>query len=422
MPTDKEQCTLDEPVKMTQSTKQKLMFFGVLIVVGLLAIIFIRSTGTHKIAIAEAETITLGMDDDLLSDDVYEDFNAGLKQQGQVINDQTQRLQEQQKLTASLDKKVSDFSDLLEKLKSGTLPTSSNNIRIPDGIENVNSLTPPASGHPNNPFPPVTNSYPPMAAGQVKNAFESNNLNTINIVEEEWIGGITVDVGSPIPKKKAQNLGQRFYMPPSFFGAKLLSGIDAMTNKDAKAHPESVMLMVDAPAVLPNHIKKNLQGCYVVANATGTLAKERVQLQVVSLSCMSSDGSSYIDEKVLGYVADADGKRDLKGTVVSRQGSNIALMFVASAIGAIGNQAALSTVTQTTGSNGSVTQTIDPNDALKHALGGGLKDSTTEYKNILIDYIKQASPVIEVGALKDATVFIKKGVWLNIKSTKEYSK
>jgi conjugal transfer pilus assembly protein TraB len=404
---------LDSKFSLKSETKVKFIRAFVLIVVVALVWYFIRSTNTHKLADAEPEAVHLGMEQDLLSQDVFKSFEDGLQSQDKVIGDVDRRVKESEQRTIDQEKSVSDIKDELQSMKdlflnsvqNGTLPTLDNNFELPDLGSNNSFPTP----------PPLTPRNPP----QFSNNQDSNSID-VNF-NEEWIGGLTAYAGAPVDRKKTKKKNQKFYMPPSFFGAKLLSGIDAMTNKEALTMPETVMLMVDAPAVLPNHIKKNLQGCYVVANANGNLAKERVQLQVVSLSCLSADGSAVIDEPVIGFTSDIDGKRDLKGNVVARQGSNTALLMVASIIGAIGNQAALSTVTETTNiSTGTSTQSFDSSQALTSGLGTGLKDGTKEYKNILIEYIRQSSPVIEVGALKAATVFIQKGVWLNIRDTKEF--
>lgn len=380
-------------------SKQKFFKIGAFAVVAILAFIFIRSTDSHKLADPDPEPVALGTGDNLLSDDVYESFQADNKKQDQVIQDFNTRLNSKDKQVNEL---LTELKNLKKKVESkekinlppaGTTPSDSqDSARVP-------------SASPSNSFP-APPSLPPIRIGEVE--------------ETEWIGGLEVYQGEPVSSKPKHSKKKKFYMAPSFFPAKLLSGIDAMTNKEALANPEQIMLIVDAPAVLPNHIKKNLKGCYVVANANGNLAKERVQLEVVSLSCLSADGSAVIDQKVIGYVADNDGKRDLKGNVVAKNGSNTALLMAASIVGAVGNQAALSTVTQTNNlSNGTTTQSFDSKKALSAGLGSGVKEGTKEYKNILIDYIRQSSPVVEVGILKEATVYIVKGVWLEIMNTTE---
>lgn len=398
---------LDSKFKVKDLTKQRFIKFGVIAATCVILLWFIRTTGTHKLAEPAPEQIQLGIDDNLLSDDVFQGFTVGLQRQDELINDMSQRQAETEQKFEDMAMQIQNMSDLFKaQLEQGSYLTD-------DGSPDPSlSPIPIESNGASFPQPPE-----PLRNSQI--TINTNDL-SVNAVKKEWIGGLTVHKGAAISQKKTQGKVQQFYMPPSFMTAKTLSGIDAMTNKESLTMPETIMLMIDAPAVLPNHIKKDLKGCYVVANANGNLAKERVQLQVVRLSCMSADGAYFIDEEVLGFASDNDGKRDLSGNVVSRAGTNTALLFVASAVGAIGNQAALSTVTQTTNlSTGTETQTFEASKALQAGLGMGVKDATNEYKKILVDYIRQASPVVEIGALKDATVYIQKGTWLKIQSSRD---
>ena len=54
----------------------------------------------------------------------------------------------------------------------------------------------------------------------------------------------------------------------------------------------------------------------VIAEATGSLAKERAMVRLVSLSCLDQEGHAVIDQGVKGFVVDRDGKVGLGGRVV----------------------------------------------------------------------------------------------------------
>jgi len=69
-----------------------------------------------------------------------------------------------------------------------------------------------------------------------------------------------------------------------------LSGLDAPTTSEAKGNPVPVLLRVKTPAVLPNSVKANLKGCFVIADGKGNLATERAELLLVSLSCLDRKG------------------------------------------------------------------------------------------------------------------------------------
>ena len=69
-----------------------------------------------------------------------------------------------------------------------------------------------------------------------------------------------------------------------------MSGLDAPTTSEAKGNPVPVLLRVKTPAVLPNSVKANLKGCFVIADGKGNLATERAELLLVSLSCLDRKG------------------------------------------------------------------------------------------------------------------------------------
>ncbi len=81
--------------------------------------------------------------------------------------------------------------------------------------------------------------------------------------------------------------------------AQLLTGFDASTSGKGSTNPEPLLLRIQTPAVLPNDIKANLSGCFVIAEAVGRLDKERADVRLVSLSCLSNEGKAIIDAPVI---------------------------------------------------------------------------------------------------------------------------
>ena len=173
------------------------------------------------------------------------------------------------------------------------------------------------------PFPPPPS--PPKSAQQ----------------QPQLIGNITVLTNAhPLPesspgndKKKARTV----YLPPSFMEASLLTGFDASTSGTGKNNPEPLLLRIQTPAVLPNDIKANLAGCFIIAEAVGRLDKERADVRLVSLSCLSNEGKAIIDSQVKGFVTDSDSKVGLSGRVVSRMGAATARTVIAGFFGGLGD-------------------------------------------------------------------------------------
>ena len=166
------------------------------------------------------------------------------------------------------------------------------------------------------------------------------------------------------PKKK----GRTVYLPPSFMEASLLTGFDASTSGTGKTSPEPMLLRIQTPAVLPNDIKGDVEGCFVVAEAVGRLDKERADVRLTSLSCLSKNGQAVIDETVKGFVTDSDSKVGLSGRVVSRMGAATARATVAGIFGGAGDWLKAASTTTSTSALGS-TQTVDGGDVVPYALG-----------------------------------------------------
>ena len=217
--------------------------------------------------------------------------------------------------------------------------------------------------------------------------------------------------GSAADSKKKN---RTIYLPPGFMKARLLTGVDALASRDATSNPEPIIARVQAPAVLPNDVKANLSGCFVIGNATGSLAKERVEVQLVSLSCVDFDEHSVVDQPVKGFFVDADGKKGLSGRVVTRAGAALARSFIAGTISGI-SQSVENTFGETSTSALGTVRSLDAADAAKTGIAGGLSKSSDKLTDFYLDLARQAGPIVEVGAAKDVVVVIQEGVALEIK-------
>lgn len=226
-------------------------------------------------------------------------------------------------------------------------------------------------------------------------------------------GAVAAADGKAAPgsaKKKTRTI----YLPPGFMKARLLTGVDALASRDATSNPEPVIARVQAPAVLPNDVKANLSGCFVVGNATGSLAKERVEVQLVTLSCVDFDEHSVVDQPVKGFFVDADGKKGLSGKVVTRAGAALARSFIAGTISGI-SQSVENTFGETSTSALGTVRTLNAGDAAKTGIAGGLSKSSDKLTDFYLDLARQAGPIVEVGAAKEVVVVIQEGVTLEIK-------
>ena len=259
-------------------------------------------------------------------------------------------------------------------------------------------------------LPPPPAAPQGMAAGQLQSPPETE-IGDIAIVSSP---------GSGKPAKadaedKKKDVGTvSVYLPPSFMEATLLSGLDAPTTSKAKGNPVPVLLRVKTPAVLPNSVKANLKGCFVIADGKGNLATERAELLLVSLSCLDRKGQAVVDQKIKGFVVDEDGKIGLRGRVVAKMGSMIARSMLAGFFGGAGDAIKASATTLAVSPLGT-TQTVDPKDIAMSGVGSGLSSGFKEIQKFYMELARQTMPVIEVGATKPVTLVISEGINLEIK-------
>ena len=265
------------------------------------------------------------------------------------------------------------------------------------------------------PLPPLPSL--PSSAGPAGSANGFGQAEPPQMVSEVELGDISVVSNDhPVavksaPKKKVQ---RSVYLPPSFMEATLLSGLDAPTSEMGKGNPVPVLLRIKAPAVLPNEIKANLKGCFVIADGKGNLATERAELTLVSLSCLDRKGQAVIDQRIKGWIVDQDGKVGLQGRVVAKMGAAIARSLIAGFFGGAGEALKTSGTSTALSAIGSV-QTINPSEIGKNALGSGLSTGFKDIQKFYLDLAKQTMPVIEVGASKSVTLVIGEGVNLPFK-------
>ena len=216
--------------------------------------------------------------------------------------------------------------------------------------------------------------------------------------------------------KKKDGAAETVYLPPSFVAAHLLSGVDAPVLKEGTANPVPMLLRLKDLAVLPNRVKADLKGCFVIAGGTGSLATERVDARLITLSCISKGGDSVIDTPIKGYLVDVDGKQGLQGKVVAKMGSMLARSMVAGILSGAGDYLESTTTTTMVSPIGvTETPTFEPDAMARGAIGKGLSQATRQLQDFYMDLARETFPVIEIGSGRDVTVVVSEGVEMQIK-------
>ena len=315
-------------------------------------------------------------------------------------------LREQRRQLESLQETVNTLVREQKKPERNITQKTLPEIPTADQVAQQTTLSPSPPKEQPWPLPPDGRSIPANLPPRPPS--EPKMIGEISVLSNSAITSGDFDSGNN--KKK----GRTVYLPPSFMEAQLLTGFDASTSGKGTNNPEPLLLRIQTPAVLPNDIKANLAGCFVIAEAVGRLDKERADVRLVSLSCLSNEGKAIIDTQVKGFVTDSDSKVGLSGRVVSRMGAATARTIVAGFFGGMGDMLKSSATTQSTSALGTTT-TIDSGQVAKYSIGGGLSDGAASLHDFYLSLAKQATPVIEVGAAKKITVVISEGKELEIR-------
>ena len=348
--------------------------------------------------------------------------SSDLNQSGKIVNQDTHLMEQHSVLDAKakaseaeqlLAEKTREIEELKKQKESSGQPgLDGSGLPMPQRFANAVLPPPPLPPSMSQPtaLPPALPPGPPLPSAPAP-------------VTSMEIGGISVSSFAPDASKAVAKAGdddkkkdgkKTVYLPVSYMEATLLSGLDAPTSTEGKGNPVPVLIRVKTPAVLPNEVKANLKGCFVVADGKGNLGTERAELLLVSLSCLDRKGQAVIDQQISGYVVDNDGKAGLKGHVVSKMGQMIVRSMMAGLFGGVGDALKSSSTTTSVNALGTISD-IKPENIGMAGLGSGLSNAFKDVQKFYMDLAHQTLPVIEIGAARPITLVVTRGVNLEIK-------
>lgn len=364
------------------------------------------SRGKEPLALkAEPKRKEVSIDEQLLNKSLFAANHEEIKRRDQQIKNLKQQFADDKKEVAD---QMREFEYRMKNLKQT------------GGMKDFKDETGFYSQGKNRGNPPATYAPEPRPPSVVK---QSSRKGSTKLEEnsERFIGGISVVSAPPGEKalEEKDKKKEKIYLPSgSFMAAHLMSGLDAPTVESARGNPMPVLLRIKNLAILPNRVKANLKGCFVIAHGYGDLASERVYLRLVALSCLTKKGQAVIDQPIKGYVSDADGKIGLSGRVVSKMGTLIARSMIAGFFEGIGDAFEAASITQSVSPLG-VTQTLDPEQVAQSGVGRGIASAAGEIQKFYMELARQTMPVIEIGATKEVTLIVTDGEWLEIKCIDE---
>ena len=262
-------------------------------------------------------------------------------------------------------------------------------------------------------YPPEAPNYTPAPHAEAQSDVEEIPF------APKLIGGINSEsfgaIESQSPSSDTPTTQSEITIPVGFMPASLLVGVQAQVSNDASGQPKPIHLRVQAPATLPNHLKINLKGCFVVANTWGNLASERIEGELVSMNCITNDTKTLISGPIRGYIADTDGQRDMTGIVVTNKTEALLkLQILADTLSGIGKSVGDGTGDISTSVFGNVT-TRDDTDHLKAGLASGISSGLNGASEYIRDLIIQTGPVIEKGPTANVMLMVQETATLTVR-------
>lgn len=209
------------------------------------------------------------------------------------------------------------------------------------------------------------------------------------------------------PVKEAE-VGELGVVIPSgsYVKAKMMTGVEA---PEGKNYP--VLLQLDYAFIGPNKTKVDLTGCFGISKAQGDLSTERVQMQMVKLSCVSQKGKMF-EREVNGFVADdADNSFAVIGSVSTKQDRVAATAFLSSVVEGVGKAIQQAQTTQQTNALGGG-QSLVTGDQAKYIGAGGASNAASMVTQWYLQQANRLLPTINVGSGQDIWVVMQDKVEL----------
>lgn len=403
-----------DPEKRAKLVKAGIVVIGLMIA---MALYYGSGKADNKPVAAKAPPSVVQLGEGRLQDDI----RATVQRQGTEFSAQQaetkKQIEETEKKAKEAEARVAALESVLASMSTGGA------MGLPGSETAPSAPTDPAEWEKGVTLPDQTRAAPPGRPGAPGAAGASN----LPPPAPEFIGGIKKTTANPNAKpgtgaggaaRASGSNRPKWYLPVGFMPAKVLTGLKAKTVSSARSDPEPMLLRVQAPAVLPNEIRAELEGCLIVAHGYGSLASERVEARLVSISCLDHGGNLMIEQEITGILVDADGTKGLAGIAVSKMGANLARLAFGAAVEGAGAAFASQSQTRTVSPLGSTT-VVDPGQIGRAGAGEGVQAAAEEYSRIIAELVRQQSPVIEMGAGKDVTVVLTEGAWLEVKDVKQ---
>ena len=155
-------------------------------------------------------------------------------------------------------------------------------------------------------------------------------------------------------------------------------------------------------------MRTKVKGCFVLAAGYGDVASERAYFRTEKMSCVMKNGD-VIDQKVEGYIVGEDGKAGLRGNLVSKAGSKVALALLSGTVGGLA-QAFAQTATTLQQTPIGPTQIVTPSQSLGYAGATGVSSGFQQLSQYYINMAEKTFPVIEINDQRNVSIVFTQGI------------
>ncbi|ACR32920.1 TrbI/VirB10 family protein [Burkholderia glumae] len=205
--------------------------------------------------------------------------------------------------------------------------------------------------------------------------------------------------------------GVTFIPATAFVRVFMMNGVDAPTGGEAQHDPLHVFLEVLDLANLPNARKLDITGCRILTSAYGDVSSERTMMHGETLACILKNGRT-VEMTIKGTVMGEDGKEGVRGRLVSKSGSALAMSVLAGISSGIGQAFSQSANTLNTTALGT-TSIVNPSQVGRSAIGSGVSQGADSLKQYYIRAAEKLFPVIETDGGRVVEFAVMKGAEYN---------
>lgn len=337
-------------------------------------------------------------------------LRLGLKNQLEQIE-----TQKNEQLKAQAEE-IEKLKEMMNSLSKGGIPGEQAASQY--GDLTLNGVPPPPGGYANDYMP---QGEPPKPVPPI---VINGGIGSVNVPVKK-ISATAAETGSGDNATAAKKTLKNFIPAGSILKATLLNGMYAPTMGKGNNSPYPALMRLWDMGFLPNEVRKDLSGCFVLGEAYGELSDSRVHIRLDKLSCISNNEKRVLEKGIKGFVNGDDGKVGIYGEIRANFGKVALAALLAEFLSAAGETIKSASQNVVQNPLGGITTTYPKTeDILASAAGSGFGEAASMIAEFYINIMKEMSPVIEISGRRDVEIIISNGIeltlddfeWLGVKT------